>query len=63
MLKSFRNNIKSLSGFRNRGVPVYRDFYTMKIEAENCWVSREFRFTEVLVLRGSTVYVKNVHVI
>ena len=27
--------IESLFGFRSRGVPVYQDFYTMKIEAEN----------------------------
>ena len=26
--------IESLSGFRNREVPVYQDFYTMKIEVE-----------------------------
>ena len=54
-LKSFRNNRRLV---QNRG--VYRDFYTMKIEGKkwdlaNCLVSREFRFTEVPVLRGSSV--------
>ena len=44
MLNSFRNNRKLV---QSRGVPVYRDFYTMKIEAEisgprHLW--REFRF-------------------
>ena len=34
MLKSFRKNRK-LVRFRSRGVPVYQDFYTMKIGAEN----------------------------
>ena len=53
MLKSFGNN-KNLDW-------VYQDFYTMKIEAENSGPSqllglREFRFTEVTVLRGSTVH-------
>jgi len=52
-----------MSGFLNRGVLVYRNIYTIKIEAEirdlaNCSVSREFRFTEVPVSRGSAVFVK-----
>ena len=54
MLKLFKK-IEGLYGFRNSGVPVYQDFYTMKIDLANCSVSREFLFNEVTVWRGSTV--------
>ena len=42
-----------LSGYRNRGVPVYRDFYTMKVEGENLGPSQLVRFEGIPVYRGS----------
>ena len=42
VLKSFRNN-------RNSGVPVSRDFYTMKREAENSGRSKLFGFEGIPV--------------
>ena len=35
MLKLFKKNRKLVSGLRSRGVPIYQDCYTMKIEAEH----------------------------
>ena len=55
MLKLFKK-IEGLYGFRNSGVPVYQDFYTMKIEAENSGPSQLFCFEGIPVSRGSTVH-------
>ena len=44
---------ESLSGFRNRGVPVYWDFYTMKIEAEESGPSQLSGFEGIPVYWGS----------
>jgi len=45
--------IESLSGLRNRGVPVYQDFYTIKNEGKKSGPSQLFSFEEILVYRGS----------
>ena len=47
MLKLFRNN--SLSGFRVSEVPVNRDLYTMKVEAENSGLSKLVGFEGIPV--------------
>ena len=41
--------IENFSGFRSRGVPVYLDFYTMKIEAENSGPKHLSDFEGILI--------------
>ena len=56
MLKSFRNNRK-LVRF-SIGVPVYRDFYSMKLEAEYLEPRDLSGFEGIPVYRGVPLYVQ-----